>query len=1129
MKFTQRILLVTIFFFLLITISIKSFSQEQVNKITGKVTGSDKSPLVGATVKVKNRTTVTQTDEKGNFSINASPIDTLVVSYINYTTQYVRVGTKLNIPVILIETPNSMNEVIVIGYGNLKRKELTGVVGKVNMEDLRKAPVTSFDQALAGRIAGVVVSTNDGQPGSGSQIIIRGSSAGQDVSPLYVIDGFPVENMDLNSINTNDIESIEVLKDASSIAIYGARGANGVIIITTKKGKNEPLRISYAGTLGLMNPTKVLKLLSPYQFVKLQLDLDSMTSTSTTKTLTGNDRYINPTGEPNIIGGNYDPSQGVDLNYYKDSAPSFDWQKLVMQQGILQMHNLSIIGGSTAIRYAFSGSYTNQKGLIINTGIKHYDGKGSFDIRANDNDRFGASFNYANTTSYGTIPTGTSTGGVVENMWEYPPVNPLTGPALNTGEYDSSAINNSTTTPNNLVNPLQEAQNVYLNRQTKTLALNLYNEYSFTDALRLRITGGITNTMFNTHNFYNSYTTEGNLASNSNGTLYNSKGINGLISNTNNNIYLTEALLSYRKKYDQNHILDVVGGATYQYGQSVATSTSYINVLQGLQYLGAGSLGIGSQPTNATYGISANQLFSLLGRVNYSLMEKYIFTLTGRDDGSSKFAPGKQWGFFPSGAFAWRFTQENFLKKYTSLLGLGDSKFRASYGAVGNNRVNDYASIYQLAVGSGYAYPIRNTYVPSAIPYFPGNANITWETTYQLDLGTTLSFFKDRVLIDMDYYNKRTSDALLPVPLPEIAGYAGTSSGGVQYENAGVIRNRGFEFAITTTNIQNTKFSWTSSFNIAFNVNKILEFYNNRDNITEQWGLTSSALAGSTAWISQVGHPISQFYGYKWGGVYQYADFNQLPNGTYALKPGVPSYTPSGSTTPVQPGDPKYVDLNKDGVVDDNDRTIIGNPLPKHTGGFTNNFLYKNFSLSILFQWSVGQQILNANKVVFEGNFYSNSNQFAAEANHWTPQNPTNDIPRPNTRTGGVDPGGETRVSTWEIENGSYVRLKTVQFGYSLSPKALTKISLTAVRFFIAGQNLLTFTKYTGQDPEVSTNRVANPATVPPGSGSSDNGQAGTGYLYIQPSSGSRILSQGYDYTAYPRARTITVGAIVTF
>ena len=1108
-------------FLLLINLSVKG--QDERQKVTGTVTGSDKTPLVGAAVKIKSRTIGTTTDEHGKFSINASPTDTLVISYINYNTQYIRVGTKLNIPVLMIEAATSMNEVIVIGYGNVKRKELTGVVGKVNMEDLRKAPVTSFDQALAGRIAGVNVSSSDGQPGGGSQIVIRGSSAGQDVSPLYVVDGFPIENMDLNSINTNDIESIEVLKDASSIAIYGSRGANGVIIITTKKGKSEPLRVSYAGSLGIQNPTKLLKVLSPYQFVKLQLDLDSMQSTSTTSFITGNNRYINPIGFPSLA---------EDLNYYKDSAKSFDWQKLTMQTGLLQTHNLSIIGGNTASRYALSGSYTNQKGLIINTGIKHYDAKASLDNKVNDNTRFGASLNYAYTNSFGTVPTAASSGGVVENMWEYPPVNPLTGPGLNTGSIDSSALGTSTTTPNNLVNPQQEAQNVYLQRKTKTTTFNTYFEYAFNSGLRLRVTGGITNTTLTTQNFFDSRTSEGTLALNLNGTPYNAKGINGLVNNTNNNSYLTEATLSYRKRYDQNHILDAVIGSTYQYGKSNGSGNSFINIPQGYEYLGIGSLALGSQTSSGNYSLGQNQLVSFLGRVNYSLYEKYIFTLTGRDDGSSKFAYGHQWGFFPSAAAAWRFTQENFMRKVAYKLHLGDSKFRASYGAVGNNRVNDYANVYQLAISSGFAYPYpfaninsNSAYTAGSIPYFPGNANISWETTYQLDLGTTLSFFNDKVLVDMDYYNKRTVDALLPVPLPIIAGYAGTASGGVQYQNAGIIRNRGLEFSVTTTNIQNAKFTWTTSFNIAFNQNKILEFYNNRNNITSSWGLYGSA----TAWISQVGHPISQFYGYKWGGVYQYSDFKQLANGTYVLKPGIPSYAPSNSAVPIQPGDPKYVDLNKDGVVDNNDQTVLGSPLPLHAGGLSNNFLYKNFSLSILLQWSYGQQILNANKMVFDNNFYSNSNQFADEANHWTPQNPSNDFPRPNIRTNGQDPGGQTRPSSWLIEDGSYLRVKTVQLGYNLPAKALTKLFITSARFYIAAQNLFTFTKYTGQDPEVSTNRVANPVTVPPGSGASDNGLAGTGYLYIQPSSGARILSQGYDYTAYPKARTVTVGLNVTF
>ena len=1098
----------------LLSMSLKLSAQEQDNtqsptkKVTGTVLGADKAPLAGAAVKIKNRTVGTTTDEKGKFSINAAPTDTLVVSYINYTTSYIRVGTKLNIPVLLVEAPTSMNEVIVIGYGSVKRKELTGVVGKVDMEDLRKAPVTSFDQALAGRIAGVVVSSNDGQPGGGSQIVIRGSTAGQDVSPLYVVDGFPIENMDLNSINTNDIETIEVLKDASSIAIYGSRGANGVIIITTKKGKSEPLKVSYAFSEGIQDPTKLMKMLSPYQFVKLQLDLDSMQSTSTTLNVTGHTRYT-------------DTANGIDLNYYKN-VNGYNWQKLVLQEGNLQTHNLNILGGNPGCRYALNGAFTDQKGIIINTGLKRYDAKGSLDLRITDNTKFGTSLNYSNTTSYGTIPTSTSTGGVVSNMWEYRPVDILGGAALNLGSIDSSTIGTSGIAPDNLVSPVQEAQNVFRKNTTRTTTFNTYLECALNQDLRFRVTGGINNTFLLSQAFYNQFTSEGTLALNALGTPYNLKGINGSVSNINNNSYITEATLSYRKRFDENNTIDAVFGGSYEYSKTTGNGYAAINVPAGLSTQGINNLSLGNAST-ASFSASPNKLESILGRVNYSLKQKYIFTVTGREDGSSKFAPGHQWGFFPSAAAAWRFTQENFMRRFTSFL--GDSKFRASYGAVGNNKVADFAPLYQNASSNGYAYPINNSYVEGTVPFFPGNPTIQWETTYQLDLGTTLSFFKDRILIDMDYYNKQTRQALLPVPLPLIAGYAGTGSGGYQYQNAGVLRNRGFEFSITTTNIQSVKFTWTSTFNIAFNRNKIMQFYNNRSAIQNAWSL----YGGQTAWISEAGHPMSQFYGFKWAGVYQYSDFNELANGTYVLKPGVASYNPSNASVPVQPGDPKYADLNKDGIVDDNDRTVIGNPLPIHTGGLTNNFIYKNFSLNILLQWSYGNQVLNANKLVFEnGGYYANSNQFAEEANHWTPNNPTNDIPRPDTRLNGQDPGGETRVSSWLVEDASYLRLKTVSLGYTLPAKLLSRMKISTFRVFIAAQNLLTFTKYSGLDPEVSTYRAANPASSPSGV-VGGNALAGVGYLYIQPSSGSSALAQGYDLTPYPRNRTITFGLNVTF
>jgi len=1076
-------------------------SQKQTKKITGTIVGADKSPLAGAAVKIKNRTIGTTTDEKGKFSINALPSDTIVISYINYITQFVRVGAKLTINAMLTESPTSMNEVIVIGYGNLKRKELTGVVGKVNMEDVKKAPVTSFDQALAGRIAGVNVSSNDGQPGAGSQISIRGTSAGQDVSPLYVVDGFPIENMDINSINTNDIESIDVLKDASSIAIYGSRGANGVIMITTKKGKAQPTRISYTVSDGIQVQTKQMKLLSPYEFVKLQLEIDSFPGNTSPQ---GRRRYI-------------DVANGIDLNYYKN-VKGYDWQKMLLQTGLLQTHNLSIIGGNTDLKYAINGSYTNQKGIIINTGLKKYDGKFSLDNKFNDKLKIGFSVNYSNSTSFGTVPTSGSSGGVVSNMWAFRPVDIIGGALLDAQLIDSSQINGSSFTPDNLVNPYQQATNEYRKNITKTTTFNSYLEYKLNRDLQFRLTAGTSNSSLTAETFYNTKTKEGLLIKNTNGTLYNVNGINGNVNNTNNNTYLLNGLVSYRNVQDRGHILDAILGVDYQYAKTAGNGYTSILIPQGLESLGINSIGAGTV-SKFGYSPAQNQLLSVLGRVNYSLLEKYIFTVTGREDGSSKFAPGKEWGFFPSGAFAWHFTNENFMhgrlmRNIAKATRLYDGKLRISYGFVGNNRVGDYSYLYQNATTTGAGYPVNNVNTTGTIPYFIGNPNLTWETTGQLDIGTTLSFLGDKLLIDMDYYNKRTTNSLLAVPLSSITGY---NVGNVlQYQNAGIIQNRGFEFTLTTTNIQNKKFTWTTSFNIAFNNNKIIEFYNGVD--------TKLTPAG---WVAKVGYPISQFFGYKWAGVYQYADFNKLANGNYVLKNGLASF---GNNAVVQPGDPKYADLNGDGVINESDRTIIGSPLPIQTGGLSNNFKYGNFDLGIFFQWSYGNQVLNQNKLVFDygGNYYNNSNQFADYVNRWTPTNPTNDIPRATNKTTGQDPDGIARVSSRLIEDASYFRFKTISLKYSVPVNAINKYKIASLAFYLSVQNIFTITKYSGQDPEVSTYRGANPSNVPFGI-TGGNATGGAGYSYVQPSSGTPALAQGYDLTAYPRGRTFTIGALITF
>ncbi len=1086
----------------------KSWAQTGV-VVTGTVTDIKGNALEGVSVTEKATNKSTMTDKNGMYKITiADRKNVLVFTSVNFEKQERSVGAKPIINVILKEEANALTDVVVVGYSTVKRKDLTGSVAKANMEDIQKAPVTSFDQALGGRIAGVVVSSNDGQPGSASQIVIRGSSVTQDASPLYIVDGFPIENLDINSININDIESIEVLKDASSIAIYGARGANGVIILTTRKGKAMPTRVSYNFSNGLQKDIRRMKMLSPYEFVKLQLELDSIQGTPGNPVTRFADRYL-------------DPANGITLESYKNQK-GLDWQDMLLRTGMLQTHNVSVIGGNADTKISLNASYTNQKGIIINTGMERYDGKFSLDHKIAKNLKLGVIASYTNSVTFGTIPTANAGGGVVFNMWNFRPVNVLGGQDLDGSLIDSTTlgdVGSTTLVPDNLVNPLQQAQNEYRKNITNTAIINSYLEYTFLKDFTLKISGGITSTTPRAETFYNSKTAQGLLTTNSQGTIMNVNGINGSVNNAVNLNYLNENTLIYRPKINKNHVLEVLAGFTQQYAKSSSDGFRATRIPESVEYLGMYSVNTsttGSFTNSATHW----KLFSLLGRVNYNLNEKYLFTVSVREDGSSKFAAGKQWGYFPSGAFGWRFSKEKFASGLRSFL--SDGKLRISYGTVGNNRVGDFSYLSQFgSLQNNYAYAFNNVYVPGIQPFFYGNSNLRWETTKELDLGINLSLFKDRITIDADYYSKRTSDFLIGAPVPIFLGYGVGNS--TQYQNTGVVRNRGFELSISTVNIKNRKFSWTSSFNISFNRSKILSFVNGVELIQTPSQFPGIATASNaTAWIAKIGAPIAQYYGYQWAGVYQYSDFNQLANGNLVLKQGVPFYNPNSSTVNIQPGDPKYADINGDGIVDVFDQKVIGNPLPLHTGGFTNNFTYKNFSLGIFCQWSYGADKLNANKLVFEsGSYYLNGNQFATYANRWTPTNPTNDIPRAtyNTKT---DPAGLTRVSSRLIEDGSFLRLKTVSFAYSLPAQVLKKIKLTNVKVFVAAQNLLTLTKYTGIDPEVSTFRPANPAAGLPGT-------SGTGYVTIQPSSSYVALAPGWDYTPYPRTLTVTFGTNITF
>ncbi|MFD2584243.1 TonB-dependent receptor [Pedobacter vanadiisoli] len=1019
--------------------------------ITGKIIDADNQPLYGVTVRVKDAQTIALSDKDGNYKIAVSgPSAVLIFSMIGFETQQLPVESKTVINVTLKAQNTGLNDVVIVGYGAVKRKDLTGSVAEVNMSDFNKASVKSFDEALAGRVAGVSVSGNDGQPGSVNNIVIRGyGSITQDNSPLYVVDGFPMEDGMNNSINPGDIESINVLKDASSTAIYGARGANGVIIITTKKGKIGLPVITLNSYYGVQNVAKKMDLLSPYEFVKYQLEL-------------------NPTLAPVTY-----LSGGKTLESYRD-VKGIDLQDYIYQTAPMQNYALSLRGGNDKTRYVISGNIFDQKGIVINSGFTRYQGRMNLDQTINKNLKASVNINYSNSRSFGVSPSEPGSNTSYSNnlfyaVWGYRPV---TG-----GDNDSDLLDNliDPALSGNLfgdyrVNPVISTQNQIQNTITDNLIANAFLDYTIIPGLSLRISGGITRNTIKLESFFNSQT--------SRGSIYNTFGVNGSIYTVPTNSWLNENTLTYKKSFKGGHNFNVLAGYTMQAlnsGRYGFSATQVPNESLGLDGLDQSSL-LSSVSQSSRWGLS-----SFLARVNYDYKSRYLLTASIRADGSSKFAPGRRWGTFPSGSFAWNMGKESFL---SNLRFISDAKLRISYGLTGNNRIGDFSYLSQLILGPGPAYSYNNSTASTGAQLSSlGNPDLKWETTAQTNIGYDLSLFNNRINFTADAYRKTTKDLLLLANLPYTLGI------GSAYKNIGKVNNEGLELSLNTVNLNNKNFTWKTGINISFNRNKVLELAENQKEILSPvfFDFSYNSLFAYTA---QLGKPIAQMRGYEWDGVYQYSDFDQPTPGTYVLKSTVP--TNGTARANIKPGDIKYKDLNGDLVVNADDITTIGRGIPIHTGGFVNDFRYKNFDLNVFFQWSYGNDLINANRLVFEGNGKNTLtlNQFATWTERWQPDNPSNTL----FRTGGQGPFA---YSSRIIEDGSYLRLKTVTLGYNLSEQLTKRLKIKSLRVFASAQNLLTWTNYSGPDPEVS---IRNSALTP-----------------------------GFDYSAYPRPRTLTFGLNLVF
>ncbi|WP_205966345.1 TonB-dependent receptor [Parapedobacter sp. SGR-10] len=1019
--------------------------------IKGMVTDTDGNPLSGTSVNVKGGQLRKTTNANGEYDISVpSPEAILVFSYVGFESREIKVGNQRNINVRLSMTNQDLEQIVVLGYGQEVRKiDLTGSVSQVNMDDVGKAPVGNLDEAIQGRIAGVNISAIDGQPGEEMNIVIRGgNSITQDNSPLYVVDGFPMEEFESSSINPEDIESITVLKDASSTSIYGARGANGVILIETKQGKVGAPVITFNNMVGIQQVQKMMELMSPYEFVKYQQELNASLT---------NNRYLS--------------GYGRELEDYK-SVKGISWQDQIFRKSINRRHNLSVRGGNANTRYAISGSVFDQSGVILNTGYKRYSGRLTLNQKISE--KIDANLNVAVTgrEKYGgTVREedgATITAGLLTRVWGY---RPITGTLIEEDLLEADMDEEEVDQYDNRLNPLVTQSNLYNPRYNTDVSANGYVQYKIAPSWTLKSTGSLFTGMTRNEAFYNSKTGRGSLNS-----IFNTKGINASVSHGQRITWSNNTTLRFNKTYNRRHRLTGLGGLEVQsssYKYYRFETQQIPNESLGMAGMGQG-IPLGKESEWREYG-----LLSFFGRVDYSYRSKYILTGTLRADASSKFSKSNRWGHFPAVAAAWNMHRENWFKKQNVVT---SSKLRLSYGLNGNNRIGEYVRFPTVSFSEDVAYSWGNgTPLLAAVPDLP-TPNIKWETTENIDLGWELSFLKGKLDLEIDLYRKNTRDLLLNSLIPTSQGFTHAM------KNVGSVRNEGLEFTLNTVNIDKKTFSWNSSFNISFNRGKILELNGAQDKMYATPRFISQ-YATNPLYIAEVGSPVGMFYGYIWDGTYKYEDFTSQGEGNYILSPDV---TSNGDEL-VVPGDIKYRDLNGDLTIDNNDLTVIGRGVPIHTGGFNNNLVYKNFSLNIFLQWNYGNDIYNANRLLFDGNgnVRNNLNQFASYADRWTPENPNSDIFR--TQGQGVIGWHSSRV----LEDGSYLRLKTVSLDYSLPQKLIKQAYVKKLTLGVAGQNLLTWTNYSGMDPEVST-RAGN-------------------------------LTPGFDYIAYPLPRTVVFTLNATF
>ena len=979
--------------------------------VSGLVKDSNGESLPGATVIEKGTSNGTTTNRDGEFTLSVNDGSaTLIVSFVGFKEMEIPLNGRTSLEIILETDISTLEEVVVIGYGTQKRSDLTGSIASLSASDMRTGAFNQVDQQLAGKASGVQVIGVGGQPGDGMTIRIRGTNSilGNN-EPLFVIDGIPYGSSIGAEINPNDIESIQILKDASATAIYGSRGANGVILITTKKGGGNPKATYETYYAQASLPTKI-DVMNAEQLAQLhQMAIDNGVSMS------------------------YDPDTIV--------GPGTDWQDEIYRTAMVKSHQFSVSGGANNIRYLISGNYLDQAGIIIGTDYKRYGLRANLEADVNDKMTVGMNL-YTSRAQKNLANDDSKQGASVQALY----ANPIFSVKDANGDYLI------TVEPNNQVsNPVGTALLDVVENNYDKVNSNFYLHYNILDNLVARVNFGL-NTSDQKENRW--YPVES-----ANGVSTNGQAV---VTTLNSRYWVSTNTLTYTQKINDDHSFDIMGGFQAEKTRTEkleGTSNDFVTGYQQYHALQSGTFQFNSSSLNE------NALASFIGRFNYNAFDRYLLTFSGRYDGSSRFGSNNKWAFFPSGAFAWKLSNEPFMAAISNIL--SDAKVRVSYGVAGEQAIDNYQTLESLgavvALYGGSAYKIG--FAPNRL----ANRGLKWEQTAQLDLGLNARLEPLRLDITVDLYKKTTSNLLYQRSIPNSTGYSSILS------NVGSIENKGLELTLSPT-IIDREIKWIADFNIAFNRNKITDLGTGND------GLPIERVIGPSGGKGQIGFLPSQYaliLGEHLGGVYGY-EFEGVYNTLEEIA--------AGPDTTAALGDPKYRDLNGDGIVDGDDRRMISNPNPKFSGGFINTVRYKNFDMSIFFQFVYGNTIWNVdhfNHSTTDGT----KNSRPKFLNSWTPENASSEIPRAgwDNRTNGVN--------TFSVEDGSYLRLRNITLGYNFSVKPTL---ISNIRIYGSLDNALTFTKYTGYNPDV------------------------TKY-------GSNSISGGVDQGVYPAARTFTFGLKVDF